>query len=138
MKYVTALVLAALLSTPAVRASAFQNGPAAPQMQLFTSWTRYDRIAVELKNGVRVNGTVGDRTNRGVYIEHPPAARTFVAYRTVRTILDPDTGAVVGVPAPVPSDRRWMAPVLVAAGVFVFVVIVTHGLIPLCLFADCR
>jgi hypothetical protein len=69
----------------------------------------------------------------GFYLDERTATEHFVKYRTVLALLDPNTGAVVGVP--VRPTPRWVKPVLITAGVVGALAIMTHGIIPLCFFS---
>ena len=58
-----------------------------------------DRVWVVLNAGRRIAGVVGDRSTDGFSVEQEGGAEVLVKYRTVMALLDPGTGAVVGVPA---------------------------------------
>jgi len=106
------------------------------QVNLQAAFDRGDRIAVELRDGRRVSGIVGSRLTAGVYIKvsERTGAETFVKYRTVRAVLDPDSGAVIGIPGRVTRDRRWVKPVVITAVVIGTLAVIPHSGIPLCLF----
>jgi len=91
--------------------------------------TRGDRVAVEMTNGRRINGTVGDRLNGGFYVENPPARPTFVRYRDIRALHDPENDAIVFNVA-LQSDTRWVKPVVTAAVIASVFLVVIHMVIP--------
>jgi len=96
-----------------------------------------DRIALELRDGRRISGIVGARLTAGFYLDERTASEVFVKYSMVRALLDPDTGAVIGVPARGQPDWRWVKPVLIAAGVVWTLTLLTGGFLPKCFFPGC-
>jgi len=101
---------------------------------LETALGRDERITVQLHDGRRLSGVVGARLTAGFYLNERTDSEVFVRYGTVKALLDPDTGIVVGIPAAAPRDRRWVKPVLITAGIVGGLAILTRGVIPLCFF----
>ena len=131
MSSVLSLIVVASLAS-----SSFPQG--LPQIELRDRLTRGDAISVELKDGRRVTGTVGDTQWDGFWVEHPPEAPSFVAFRSARAVLDPDTGDVVGVVSHERDRNSWVKPTIIAAVTgFTIAVVVTKGLFPFCLFVQC-
>lgn len=105
------------------------------------SLNRGDRISIELTDRERLTGIVGSRLNDGFELQLPEGgALRFVKYGQVRTLLDPDTGEVLGYPrfSADPADRRWVGPVVIGLAAVGVLALVTRGLFPLCLFQSCR
>jgi hypothetical protein len=97
-----------------------------------------DSVSLRLSDGDIVAGTIIHRTEDGLYLSRLPKAPRFVAFRAIAAILSPDSGAVeayVQLPVECHSLRSGL---LTAAGIFGFLAILTHGAIPVCLFANCR
>jgi hypothetical protein len=94
------------------------------------------RVSVALKDGERVGGTVGTVFKRGFDVHQLDGSRVFVANRSVATLLDPDTGAIVGTVRDEPmSGREKGALIAIAAVVGLFVV--TDGGFPTCFIERC-
>jgi hypothetical protein len=94
------------------------------------------RVSAALKDGHRVNGTVGTVLSRGFDVYQLNGTRVFVEYRTVAALLNPDTGAIVGtVPGEPMSHREKGA--LIATAAVVGLTIATHGAFPVCFFEPC-
>jgi len=130
MKQMLSIALA--LSTLVNSAPAFAQDA---RIELRECLRRGDAVSVELKNGRRLAGAVGDTQSDGFWIEHPPAEPSFVRFRSVRAVLDPDTGAVIGLAA---HDRDGLSKgQATALGIGVVVgalVLATRGCFPLCFF----
>jgi hypothetical protein len=87
------------------------------------------RVSAALKDGQRVSGTVGTVFSRGFDVHQLDGTLVFVEYRIVATLLDPDTGAIVGtVPdAPMPPREKGA---LIAIAAVAGLTIATHGMYP--------
>jgi len=109
-----------------------------PQIELRDRLTRGDAIGVEMKNGRRITGAVGDAQWDGFWVEHPPGEATFVSFRNARAVLDPDTGLAIGLVAHDRDRNRWVKPtVIITVTAVTVLVVATKGLFPMCLFVTC-
>jgi hypothetical protein len=135
MRRFCALALAITVMGTAQPASAQEP----PRIELRDRLNRGEAISIELKNGRRVTGTVGDTQWDGFWVEHQADPASFVRFRAARAILDPDTGALIGIAAHGRDGvPRWViVATLVTAGVVVGLTVATHGMFPLCLFQRC-
>ena len=103
----TVLITSALTSTTlATPQEAATSSPPVRQNGL----TVGQPVDVQLRNARHVVGTVGLQLKNGFYVDQPPAAPSFVAYRDVSIVRDTSTGGIVQTPRSIP----WLKPVVVA------------------------
>src|SRR6266513_1822333 len=78
-----------------------------PRIELREHLNRGEAISIELKNGRRVTGTVGDAQRDGFWVEHPPVEPSFVRFGSAAAVLDPTTGTIIGIVAHEHDTRAW-------------------------------
>ena len=107
MKSAISLALSMWLVSSAFPVAA-QDGIAATPGPIARAISRTDlvegaRVGLELVDGRHLVGEVGTRTDDGFYMGDTADARSFVRYRDVRALLDPDTGTVIQTYTPPPN-----------------------------------
>jgi hypothetical protein len=131
------VIAVALVVTVGLHAVAAAQDTARPAGDIRTDLVEGARVGLELVDGRHLVGAVGTRTDDGFYMGDSADAPSFVRYRDVLAVLDPDTGRVIQTYTPPPNHRRRTIVIVIVAAVVGGLAIWTHGAFPVCLLLQC-